>query len=102
MSNQKNKKANKNTEQELKRLRKKIDEADTALIRAFAARFDAVEKIGKLKKELKLQVIQKARWKELLADRLKRAKALGISGAFVREVFKAIHLEAIRIQKRRK
>jgi chorismate mutase len=95
-------KLDKNTDRELKRLRKKIDQADKALIKAFSARFDAVEKVGNLKKKLKLPVVQKARWKELLADRLKRAKRLGVSESFVKLVFKAIHLEAIRIQKRRK
>jgi chorismate mutase len=95
-------KLDKNTSQELKRLRKKIDQADRALLKAFSDRFDAVEKVGNLKKKLKLPVVQKARWNELLADRLKRAKQLGVAQSFVKTVFKEIHLEAIRIQKRRK
>jgi chorismate mutase len=90
------------TDRELKRLRKKIDQADKALVQAFAKRFDAVEKVGKLKKKQNLPVVQKARWKELLADRVKRAKRLGVSEEFIKKVFGAIHLEAIRIQKRRK
>jgi chorismate mutase len=90
------------TDRELRRLRKKIDQADKALLQAFAKRFDAVEKVGKLKKKQNLPVVQKARWKELLTDRVKRAKRLGVSGDFTKKVFGAIHLEAIRIQKRRK
>jgi chorismate mutase len=92
----------KKTDQQLKRLRKKIDQADKDLIKAFSMRFDAVEKIGKLKKKQKLPVVQKARWKELITDRVKRAKRLGVSEAFIKTVFNAVHAEAIRIQKRRK
>jgi chorismate mutase len=92
----------KKTDRELKRLRGKIDQADKALLKAFSARFDAVTKVGKLKKKLNLPVVQKARWKELLSDRVKRAKRLGVSEIFVKKVFGEIHLEAIRIQKRRK
>jgi chorismate mutase len=93
---------NKKTDQELKRLRKKIDRADQALLKAFSARFQAVERVGDLKRKLGLPVVQKARWNELLQDRLKRAKRLGVSDKFIQIVFKQIHLEAIRIQKRRK
>jgi chorismate mutase len=90
------------TDRELKRLRRKIDQADKALVQAFARRFDAVEKVGKVKKKQNLPVVQKARWKELLTDRVKRAKRAGVSEQFIKKVFGAIHLEAIRIQKRRK
>ena len=92
----------KKTDQELKLLRKKIDRADKALLKAFAERFNAVRKVGKLKKKQNLPVVQKSRWKELLSDRVKRAKRLGVSETFIKVVFGAIHLEAIRIQKRRK
>lgn len=96
------KKMKSKTDQELKSLRKKIDQADKALIKAFSARFDAVGKVGKLKRKKNLPVVQKARWRELLADRVKRAKHEGVSEAFIKKIFGAIHLEAIRIQKRRK
>jgi chorismate mutase len=92
----------KKTDQKLKRLRKKIDQADMAILKAFSSRFDAVGKVGKLKNKLNLPVLQKERWKELLGDRVKRAKRLGISEGFIKTVFNATHLEAIRIQKNQK
>ena len=92
----------KNTDQKLKRLRKKIDSADQKLLKALSQRFAAVERVGKLKKERKMPIVQKARWKELLVDRVKRAKKLGVSESFIRSVFKLIHLEAIRLQRGRK
>lgn len=82
-------------------LRKKIDRADHALLKAFGARFKAIKEVGILKKKLKMPIVQHARWHHVVKDRLKKAKKLKLSPSFTKAVYKLIHDEAIRIQKRK-
>ena len=86
---------------EISVLRRRIDRADLALLKAFSERFSAVEKLGRIKKKLKLPAKQKARWKEVMKDRLRRGARLGVAGPFINSIYKIIHKEAIRIQTRR-
>ena len=55
-------------------LRKKIDSADLALLKALSARFRAVEKVGALKHAQGLPLYQKARWAEVVENRIHTAK----------------------------
>jgi chorismate mutase len=96
----KNIKSEKDLQTNLKRLRKKIDRADRALFQALSLRTKAVTEIGHLKRRHGLPVLQKARWKEVMRERVKIAKGLGISEAFVKRVLTLIHKESIRIQTR--
>lgn len=83
----------------LKNLRDTIDEADQAILRAFGQRFKAVEKVGKIKKKNKMPLYQKARWEEVVENRLSLSKKQKVDEAFTRSLLKLIHKEAIRIQK---
>jgi chorismate mutase len=86
------------SDKELALLRKKIDRADSDLIKAFASRFKAVKEVGRLKESLHIPIVQNNRWQEVIKDRLKMAKEVGLSAEFTEEVFNLIHGEAIRIQ----
>ena len=85
--------------QALKNCRAEIDQADQALFQALGARFKAVEKVGKIKKKHQMPLYQKARWQEVVEERLKLAKKNKVDEFFTRSLLKLIHREAIRIQK---
>lgn len=80
-------------------LRKKIDQADRAVLRALKVRFEIAEKIGKIKIAEKMPLYQKSRWLELLEGRLKMASKMSLDDRFARALFTLIHKEALRIQK---
>jgi chorismate mutase len=78
--------------------RKKIDAADRALLAALSARFKAVEKVGKLKHAHGLPLYQKARWQEVVENRVQIAHQVKVDEQFTRKFLRLIHQEAIRIQ----
>lgn len=82
----------------LRDLRTEIDELDEELLHLLKKRLIIVDKIGDFKKENDVTVFQLDRWIEILNSRSGLAKELGISEAFVIEVFKSIHKESIRLQ----
>ena len=85
-------------ELQLKKLRNEIDRADQQLLMALSVRFQAVAKLGQLKKEFGLPVVQKSRWAEVLEDRLGRGKKLGLREQFLIRVLNMIQKEAIWLQ----
>jgi len=82
----------------LDEIRMEIDHLDDELMHIFDARMKVVEKIGALKKENKITILQTQRWGDIVNSRLKFAKEKGISEEFVMSVFKAIHQESINRQ----
>jgi len=82
----------------LQDLRTEIDELDEELLHLLKKRLIIVDKIGDFKQENDVTVFQLDRWIEILNSRSRIAKELGISEAFVIEVFKSIHKESIRLQ----
>ncbi len=92
----------KKLKEKMKTLRLEIDSADKLLVEVLQHRFKAVKKMGKLKNANKIPLYQKARWNEVMADRVKRAKKLKVNENFMRAVLKLIHQESIRIQRGKK
>ncbi len=86
----------KNTSLEL--LRKDIDDIDLKLLQLFAQRFEIVNKMGVLKRDSGMTIMQGQRWSNLVENRLKQALELGINVDFVKELLKVVHDESIRIQ----
>ena len=82
----------------LEELRVEIDQLDDKVMHIFDARMKVVEKIGVLKKENKITILQTVRWTDIVKSRLKFAKGKGMSEEFVMSVFKAIHQESINLQ----
>ncbi|MPM16569.1 hypothetical protein SDC9_62950 [bioreactor metagenome] len=82
----------------LEALRREIDEADERLIRILAQRLDIVKRMGVVKRDAGMTIMQGGRWKSLVEDRLKRAESLGLNDEFIRELLQVIHDESLRIQ----
>jgi len=82
----------------LEDLRKKIDNLDRELIEVLAARMAVVEKIGEYKKESNVTTFQVKRWDEIMKNRGELAKKMGLSDAYIIEIYKIIHEESIRKQ----
>ena len=80
-------------------LREEINSADKIIIEALSYRFSAVNKMGKLKKELKLPLFQKERWRAVVEDRLKRGRKMKVDVEFLKSFLKLIHQESLRIQR---
>ncbi len=86
----------------LAKCREIIDEADKVLLQALGSRFKAVEQVGKIKHRNQMPLFQKARWEEVVENRLKLAKKQKVNPDFTKSLLKLIHREAIRIQKGKK
>ncbi|UJR83158.1 chorismate mutase [Sandaracinus amylolyticus] len=79
----------------LAELRRRIDEADLALLEALAARRRAVLAIADVKRRHGIAVIQPDRFLALVNDRIATGLSLGLSPAFVQTLFERIHEQAI-------
>ena len=86
-------------EKSLKKYRKQIDRADKALIQALGLRDRTVKKIGALKKQHSVPVVQNNRWKDLLEHRISIGAKLGLEPAFVQKLFAVIQKDSITQQK---
>lgn len=83
---------------ELERLRQKIDNLDRELLEVLAARMAVVEKLGEYKRDNNVAVFQVDRWKEVHKSRQDQGQKLNLYSELVDEMFKLIHMESIRKQ----
>ena len=80
---------------EMIKLRANIDIADTKLLEILGNRMKVAEKIGALKKEKNVAVLQNKRWNEILVKMILDGEEKGLSEEFILKLFKAIHQESI-------
>ena len=92
----------KEAEKEIKRWRRRIDQADRDLVKALAARFQAVKKIGQVKVKWGIPVVQSTRWNQLMRDRLKLAKKYGVAPALIKKINELIQKEAVSLQRKKR
>ena len=85
-------------QQKLNIYRSDLDILDNKLIELLKGRMDISELIGNLKKEENVAILQSSRWEEILNSMVKQADEKGLNKEFVTEIFKAIHVESIKIQ----
>jgi len=78
--------------------RKDLDILDNNLIGLLKNRMDISEQIGTLKRKENVAILQSSRWKEILASMSEEANKKGLNKEFITEIFKAIHVESIKIQ----
>ncbi len=83
---------------QLENLRERIDQMDQELINTLAARMKLVEKIGDYKKENNVTVFQLERWNEIMKTRPEWGQHASLAADFIRELYRVIHDESIRIQ----
>jgi chorismate mutase len=82
----------------LEQLRSIIDEIDHQLVEVLAQRKEVVQRIGRVKKDNNVAILQFHRWFEILKDRTQLAHDLGVDAKFVNELFQLIHKFSIDIQ----
>lgn len=82
----------------IEKLRKKIDLADRAVLKALGARMKTVSQIGKLKIKHGVPPLQKARWASVMEKRAAQGKRAGLSSQFTQKIYRIIHQEALKLQ----
>lgn len=86
--------------QKMAKLRAQIDEFDGKLLEILGNRMKVADKIGELKKEKNVAILQNKRWNEILGKMILEGEEKGLSNDFVMHMFKAIHQESISHQEK--
>ena len=86
--------------QKMAKLRMQIDEFDGKLLEILGNRMKVADKIGLLKKEKNVAILQNQRWNEILGKMILEGEENGLSNEFVMQLFKAIHQESITHQEK--
>lgn len=79
-------------------LRMHIDECDNELLNILSKRMRIAKEIGTFKKEHNMQIVQAARYDEIMERRMKQAESVGLNPEFMKEVMQAIHEESVKLQ----
>ena len=79
-------------------LRQQINFHDDELLSLIRSRMNIAEKIGELKKNNQVTVLQNNRWNEILLKSIDKGTKLNLSEDFVRSVMELLHIESIRLQ----
>ncbi len=82
----------------IEELRSKIDHIDGELIKLLASRMEVVEKIGALKQNTNMTILQSERWRMVLEHALKLAEEKGLDEMYVERIFWIIHNASIEKQ----
>ncbi|MBP5259367.1 MAG: bifunctional 3-deoxy-7-phosphoheptulonate synthase/chorismate mutase type II [Paludibacteraceae bacterium] len=88
----------KQSTENLTELRKQIDSIDNDLLEMLSKRMRVSREIGLYKKEHNIQVLQAARYDEIMQKRIILGESLGMSGEFVKTFLEAVHAESVRQQ----
>jgi len=86
------------SQNEIERLRLEIDEIDEQIIALFCERQKVAEKIGIIKKEFSLPIVDQERKKQILKARRKKACEIGLSESDLGDLFDFLHKKAVEIQ----
>ena len=89
---------NSHFEKELTKLREQIDFYDDELLSLISNRMSVAKKIGELKSQNEITVLQSNRWNEILNRTIEKSGKLNLGKNFIEKYMEAIHLESIRIQ----
>lgn len=84
---------------QLENLRKEIDKIDERILELLGKRNKIAKKIGEIKKENNKSILDKKRWGDLLEKNLIKAEKLGLSKTFIKDLFKLIHQNSLKLQK---
>lgn len=79
----------------LVKFRYEIDAIDESLVELLSKRMKISEQISALKAEHNISLFQLGRFQELMRERAKRGKELGLTEDFVAEIFNTIHEQSI-------
>ena len=79
-------------------LRDQIDSLDGEILQLLAERMSVAEKIGHIKRENDVRILQSLRWESIAERTLARSASLGLSIEFLQTLLDAIHVESINHQ----
>ncbi len=82
----------------LSNFRDEISFLDKQLIELLSNRMEVAEKIGEVKKEKNVAILQNSRWQEIMDAMIAKGLKSGLSKTFIENIFKAIHQESIEHQ----
>ena len=78
--------------------RQEIDQIDSELFELLSRRMDICEKIGEVKRDNDVAILQSNRWGNIVDKVLSQADKLNLSPEFLKTVLEAIHIESINRQ----
>lgn len=81
-------------------LREQIDSLDGEILQLLAERMSVAEKIGRIKRDNDVRILQALRWESIAERTLARSATLGLSVEFLQTLLDAIHVESINHQNR--
>lgn len=84
--------------EELARCRSEIDQLDHDLFELLSRRMQVSDRIGRIKRENDVVILQRERWEAIVERVLARAEEWRLSPEFLRTVLEAVHVESIRHQ----
>ena len=84
----------------LNTMRSEIELVDHKILEILAKRMKIVDQIGKLKKENNVAILQTKRWNAILSKMIREGAENNLSEDFILNLFKAIHQESIKHQKK--
>lgn len=87
-----------NREADLNEFRQQLDAVDTAILKLVAERMEIVHRVGLLKKQVGLPVMQPQRVAAVLDSRAKVAQGLGINPDVARHIWDILIKEACRLE----
>lgn len=86
--------------EEILPLRNEIDRIDNELLTLFKERFEVVEKVWFLKEKHGIQPLDMNRWNNILEGKIKKGEDLWLNPEFIKNVWKNIHKNALKIEKK--
>lgn len=84
--------------QALETLRAQIDGIDSEMLEIISKRMGVASKIGEIKRDNNVAILQTGRWSEILEKMSKQADKHHLSTELVTKILDAIHVESINIQ----
>ena len=78
--------------------RSEINRLDDELLKLLAERMQVAQRIGRIKKQKNVSVLQSGRWNEIVDKAISQGTKLGLSEKFIHRLLKAIHQESIEKQ----
>lgn len=79
-------------------LRDQIDSLDGEILQLLAERMSVAEKIGRIKRDNDVRILQSLRWESIAERTMARSASLGLSTEFLQTLLDAIHVESINHQ----
>ncbi|MCC6683925.1 MAG: chorismate mutase [Bacteroidia bacterium] len=89
---------NSGVKEKLESLRQQVDDTDHQLIALLAQRTRLIEQLAGVKKQAQLNILQPARWSQVLTDAMIYAEKNEVSLSVLLTVLNAIHLDAVEQQ----